>query len=145
MASYMTHFEGLKVQENFFPYLDTIQLYEEVLFDMKACFRSAAKTPVVYTFHDKDLNILYVGKSNNFRQRWSMHRKAKDLRDVRMVVLYTHKSMADACFNEAQAIVKSQPLWNMVGINETYSEHKIPYVNKYAFIYTAENTGYAGE
>lgn len=145
MEKYELCYDDVKTHKNFLPFLDTLYICELKLKEMLYSLRNSTGTAVVYTFYDRDLNLLYVGKSNNFRQRWSMHRKAKDLQNVRMVVVYTYESMADAAFNESQAIVRKQPAWNSVGKNESYSQYKIPPLDKYVFIYTAQNTGYEGQ
>lgn len=135
MEKHITHYDGLKMHTNLLPGLHTIQISEDRFFDMRKIFKTSSRTPIVYTFHDQDLNILYVGKTSNFRQRWAAHRKAKDLSNVRMVIVYTHETMADASFNESQAIVRCMPPWNIHGKNEEYSRNKIAHLDQFIFSY----------
>lgn len=112
----------------------------------KDVFRAKVKTPAVYFFYDKDRVCLYVGSTENFRQRWAHHQADKDLSDVRAVEIYTHRTMSEVLFNESQAIVKHQPLWNIRGKDGEYSDIKIPWIERFYFIYKHPGSpGYSEE
>ncbi len=81
------------------------------------------ETPGVYFFHDKEGNILYIGKATNLRDRTKSY-FSKDLADTRglkivnMVLASDHvtfkqtESVLEALLLESQLIKKHQPTFN---------------------------------
>ena len=81
------------------------------------------ETPGVYFFHDKEDNILYIGKATNLKDRTKSY-FSKDLTDTRglkivnMVLAAHHvthrvtESVLEALLLESQLIKKHQPVFN---------------------------------
>jgi hypothetical protein len=86
----------------------------------------------VYTMRDFNNNPIYVGKTNDFMQRWKRHCKTKSwITEVYIVEVRVYGSHSEALFVESQAILHYLPVYNTAGKSGVLSKIKIPY--KYKF------------
>ena len=114
------------------------------MFDIEAELKKLPKKPGVYIMHDKDDNIIYVGKAvvlrNRVRQYFRKNKKTKRIQN--MVALVDHFEYI-VCDNEAEALIlecnlikKNMPKFNvLLKDDKTYPYIKVNVKADYPDLY----------
>ncbi len=115
------------------------------LFNIEAELKKLPSKPGVYIMHDKDDNIIYVGKAVSLRNRVRQYfrKNNKTARIERMVSLIDHfeyivvDNEAEALILECNLIKKNKPKFNvLLKDDKTYPYIKITLNEEYPTIYT---------
>lgn len=93
------------------------------------------KKEVVYLMYDVDGNVVYVGRTDNFKSRWVDHLKSdKPMHNVAQVELRLFDTKPETMFYEAQRIAELQPAWNIAGIGGKLSKQELEPIASFMFI-----------
>lgn len=80
---------------------------------------------VCYFFFGENDELLYVGKANDFFERWNEHKKQKDISKIKRFEFHEFNSLPDVMFYEAQMILGLSPKWNKKDTKGTMSSLSI--------------------
>ena len=81
---------------------------------------------VVYFFYGISDELLYVGRTNNFKKRWNQHLQSeKDMPQIHRVCLHLFDTKPETIFYEAQKIAGLQPKWNISGMDGKVARNTI--------------------
>lgn len=81
---------------------------------------------VVYFFYNKNNDILYIGRTNNFCTRWKYHcGSSKPMHEVTEVKVNVFDTKQEVYFYEMQKIAELNPLWNKAILSTTVSVYNI--------------------
>ena len=75
----------------------------------------------VYVFWNEYEQVIYVGRTKNFLNRWRSHKKDSRFISLYKVTVFAYETESESMYSESQGIAHYRPVYNISGVKESKS------------------------